>query len=443
MSSIARSAARPREGSSQPSPISRGSGTVARLVASAKQTHERLRREHMAYAIVVEIAESFQKHQPGLLARQAAYSLLYAIPSILLVLVSLAVIVDRNTDFGVSAALQEFIAAQSPDDAQPVLASLLQSAIARTSENAAIVAAAVSLAIAVWGAAGGVGALMYSVNQVYAVRDTRSFVKATVTRLGLMILGGVLVVGAFVLLTFGRRIADWLATGPADLDPAVTGLLTSGPIWSLGLLFASLLLLYWFSLDLPKSPRWLLPGAALAALAAAVIFALIDVILSISNPGAAFGAAGGVLVLLWAIFIVSQVVVIGAIVNAVLGHRYDATLRAALAQHPEKRLDLCHPNEADAVEPGIRPARASPPPGITPAEERQGQPGSHAAVGRPSTATPTAYPAVTSSRVAGYGFLAALAAIVAAGTGLNLRRDRAGLRDGRSRSRGGAGRVFP
>lgn len=342
------SAARQQEASSQqnvaaPSPIERGKAAMGRLTAAVRQRHQQWRAHNAVYAFAAEIGREYQAHNPGLLARQAAYALLYAIPSVLLVLVSLAVLVERNTGFAVSAALQEFIATQTPGEVQPLLASLVQAAIVETTANAALLAALAALGIAVWSAAGGVGALMYAVNEVYDIRDTRSFVKATVTRLGVMLLGGILVVGAFILLIFGQRLADWLASGPVNLDPAITGLLTSGPLWSLGLLFASLLLLYWFSLDLPKSFRWLIPGAALAALAVAIVVTLLDLIVTFTNPGSAFGAAGGVLVLLWALFIVSQIVVIGAIVNAVLGRRHDRTLAAALAAHPGK--PDCHREE--------------------------------------------------------------------------------------------------
>ena len=62
-----------------------------------------------------------------------------------------------------------------------------------------------------------------------------------------------------------------------------------------------------------------------------------DLLLRFSNPGSAFGAAGSVLILLWALFLVSAIVIVGGIVNSVLGRRHDRKLRDALRQ-PEKRL---------------------------------------------------------------------------------------------------------
>jgi hypothetical protein len=45
------------------------------------------------------------------------------------------------------------------------------------------------------------------------------------------------------------------------------------------------------------------------------------------------------LILLWALFLVSAIVIVGGIVNAVLGRHYDRKLRDGLRQHPEKRLE--------------------------------------------------------------------------------------------------------
>ena len=156
--------------------------------------------------MIVEIAQEIRRHQPSHLAKQSAYSLLYAVPSVLIVLVSLAAIVDKNTGAGVSEALRQFISEQVPAELQPLLASLVQRAVVETSKSEAILAVLVSLGIAVWGAAGGVGALIDAINTVYDIRNTRSFIKEMALKLGLMLLGGSLVIGSFILLAFGRQL---------------------------------------------------------------------------------------------------------------------------------------------------------------------------------------------------------------------------------------------
>jgi membrane protein len=320
-------------------------GSLGGAVSWAADMRERLtrfhasqQREHAAYALLVAIVQAIQRHRPANLAKQAAYSLLYAVPSIMIVLVSLAAIIDKNTGAGVSEWLQTFIAEQAPEELQPLLSALVQNAIVETSEQAAIVATIVSLTVAVWGGAGGVGALVHAINAVYDIRDTRPFFKSTGLNLGLMLLDGVLVVGSFFLLVFGRRLGEWLVD-IVGYGTTLVNLLLSGPVWALFMLVAALLLLYWLAPNISQSFLWILPGTAVATLGIVVVFALLDFILSISNPGAAFGVAGSVLILLWLLFVVSAIVVVGGIVNAVVGRRHDRKLKAQLRQHPEKRLD--------------------------------------------------------------------------------------------------------
>lgn len=302
---------------------------LSRLLASLKQRHTTLKATRTPYAIMADIVHSFQQHDPSLLARQSAYSLLYAVPSLLIMLVSLAAIVDQNTGAGVSAPLREFISTEAPKDLQPLLDSLVEYALVKTSQNTAVVAALIALGIAIWGAAGGVGAMMYSINTVYGIRDTRSFFKGAVIRIGLTLLGGIMMIVAFILLALGQILIDELPDLGLDIG-VVYGFLSSGPVVALFLLFGCLLLLYWIGLDCPCAVRWLLPGATMASLAIGLLVFLMDRILTFTNPGAAYGVAGSVLILLWSFYMASQIAVIGAIVNAVLGQRYDRKLIDAL-----------------------------------------------------------------------------------------------------------------
>ena len=306
-----------------------------RVKESIASVHASLLAKHPGYALLFEIAEEIRHHQPSQLAKQSAYSLLYAVPSVLIVLVSLAAIVDKNSGAGVSEGMRQFISEQAPQELQPLLESLVQRAVVQTSQSQAVLTALVSLAIAIWGGAGGVGALIDAINNVYDIRSTRSFITQTVLKLGLMILGGALVIGSFILLNFGRLLGEWVA-GKVGRGAALVDFLSSGPVWALLLLACSLFLLYWLAPDIRKSIRWVLPGTAIATIAVLITFAAMDLLLRFSNPGSAFGAAGSVLILLWALFLVSEIVIVGGIVNAVLGRRYDRTLRDSLRRHPEK-----------------------------------------------------------------------------------------------------------
>ena len=316
-------------------------GPFAAPLARLKRVHASLQATNCIYALLAEIVLAIRDQNPSLLAKQAAYSLLYAVPSVLIMLVSLAAIVDQNTGSGISDALRAYIAAEAPADVRPLLDSLVQYALVKTSANTAIVAAMLSLAIAIWGAAGGVGALLYAICEVYDVRSTRSFIASLAINVGLTLLDGVLVIAAFLLLAFGRLVLDRLPWIEAE-DGLLAGILSSSPLLALALFFCSLLALYWFGLEVPKSFRWLLPGAVVATVAMGILFAVIDLILSYANPGAAYGVAGSVLILLWTLFVLSAIVIVGAIVNAVLGKHFDRKLRAALRVRPSETADRKH-----------------------------------------------------------------------------------------------------
>jgi membrane protein len=284
------------------------------------------------FGLVREVAR-----QPvSMLAKQAAYSLLYAIPSILIVLVSMTALIDDWTNARTSQALQDFIDERVPAELQPLLSSLVQEAITEISQGTAAVTALVSLGVAIWGGAGGVGALIYACNLVYDVRETRSWFRRTLLKLVLMIVGGVGVVVAFVLFAFGQRIAEWISERTDRLSFLV-GTLSSGRGLSLVLVACSLLLLYALAPNVKTSIRWILPGTVAATVAITVTFAGLDLVLKVWSPGSAYGAASSVLILLWMLWLMSAIVVVGAVVNAVVARRFDPTLASDREAHPDKQ----------------------------------------------------------------------------------------------------------
>ena len=285
------------------------------------------------FGLVLEVA-----HQPlSMLAKQAAYSLLYAIPSILIVLVALTALVDDWTDAKTSEALQDFIDERVPAELQPLFKSLVQSAITETSQSTAAVTALVSLGVAIWGGSGGVGALIYACNLVYDVRDTRPWWRRQLLKLVFMVVGGIGIVVAFVLFAFGQRIGEWIAE-KTDRASVLVGMLSSGRGLSLVLVAISLFALYVKAPDVETSFRWLLPGTVAATLAIAITFAALDFVLGIWSPGSAYGAASSVLILLWTLWLMSAIVVAGAAINAFVGRRFDEKLARYLVAHPERLL---------------------------------------------------------------------------------------------------------
>ena len=272
-----------------------------------------------------------------MLARQSAYSLLFAIPSVVILIVALANLADRRMDFQLSNSLIEFIEDNAPESVRPLLIDLVDNALIETSANRATIALVVSIVIAIWGGAGGTGSLILACNVVYDVHDKRNFFLKQAMRFIMTILQGIVFVSSMLVVAIGHRLADWYGDH-FGYDRFLVSVLDSPRGIAAGLIFVSLLLLYSIAPDVQMQYRWLLPGTGLATLSMMGILSLIDTLIRFANPSGAYGIAGSVLVVLWLLYLMSLVVITGAVINAAIGGRYDRKLRSFLASEPDRRI---------------------------------------------------------------------------------------------------------
>jgi membrane protein len=299
------------------------------------QVPSRIIRELLT--IIIQTVNTWRRHRVSMLARQAAYSLLYAIPSILLIMASLANLIDSRTGSHIYDNLYQFIYDRAPVETQDALKTVLDNVLKETPTNTATFAAVFSILIAVWGGASGTGALIFSVNYVYDVGDKRSFVMRKLLTLGLTVFEGLFIVSTLVLFTLGNRIGTWLAEETGTSKQLIE-ILNSGRISSAVLLFVSLYVLYAIAPNVEQTYRWRLPGVILATLGILGLFALVGTLLRFADPTSAYGATGSILILLWFLYLSSLVIITGAVLNAVVGERHDRRLIAFLEAHPERRV---------------------------------------------------------------------------------------------------------
>jgi membrane protein len=299
------------------------------------QIPSRIVRE--ALTLIVDIVNAWRRHRVSMLARQAAYSLLYAVPSIILILASLANLIDSRTGSHIYERLRTFIYERAPVETQDALRTVLDNILKETPTNTATAAAVFAILIAIWGGASGTGALIFSVNYVYDVGDRRSFFARKLLTLGMTVFEGLFIIGTLVLFTLGGRIGTWLSeeTGTSDRFIEV---LNSGRLTSAVLLFVSLGILYVVAPDVEQTYRWRLPGILAATLGIVGLFALVGTLLRIVDPASAYGVTGSILILLWFLYLTSLAIITGAVINAVIGEKYDKKLIAYLANHPERRI---------------------------------------------------------------------------------------------------------
>jgi membrane protein len=220
--------------------------------------------------------------------------------------------------------------------------------------------ALISAVLALNSASTAVSTAMKAFNRAYGVQETRNFVVAKLTALGLTLALVILLIGGSILLTAGgglERVFNLGAVGKVLLlilriVGAVAGI-------SLGIA-----ILYWKGPNIRQQFAWISPGALLATVAIMIFSALFGLYVSFF-AGASFnktyGTIAGAIIFLFFLRIVSMLVLVGAEFNAEAARRYDPeTIRDKVA-NPEKQLPGKQPapHPQAAREAGVTPAQVT------------------------------------------------------------------------------------
>lgn len=260
---------------------------------------------------------------PGL-AQQAAYSMLFSLPALVLLIVMVAAAAEQFFDVPVSDELYQAIEDYAPANAQPLLNDLVDNAVAQVSGSAAGIGIIVAVAIALYASSNSTATMLKGFDRVYNVTTKRNFAIGKLVAIGLTFALGIVLNLAIVLFAFGEQIGAWLA----DL----LGSDTFENVWGISrqpaavvFMVGILALFYWLGPNLRLPFRRALPGAA----AATVLFGLLTfgfgLYLRFANPGSAYGALGSALVFLLFLYFAALVILVGAQINAVLHYFYWST----------------------------------------------------------------------------------------------------------------------
>lgn len=216
----------------------------------------------------------------------------------------------------------------------------------------------ISAAGAIWAASGGVAALMRALNLAYDVEESRPYWKVRLV--------AVFATLAAALLSI---VATLLAVATPALAEAVGGPLESVILW-LRLPVAGFLmmfvwaLLYYFLPDVKQKFKLITPGSVLGI----VVWMLASWGFSVyvTNFGkydVTYGALGGVVVLLFWMWISAQVVMLGAEVNAILEHRSPEGKKVGRRTFADAGPSQTRAERAGRIEPSARGDGKRPPEG--------------------------------------------------------------------------------
>ena len=250
---------------------------------------------------------------PLLAAGVAFYAFLSLTPAMIAGVLAYGLVADPLT----IARQTDRISETLPADAASLITDQME-ALTTTERGALGIGLVVALALALYGASGGVGNLITAVNTMFGFEETRGFVKRKLLALGLTL-------GAIVFLAITIAL---VAVTPAVLDaiavlPEIRGALEAGRwLMLLGALVLAIGILLRMAPDRPSDPPRLIGKGVIIAsamwVAVSVGFSLyVD---NFGNYGETYGALAGVVVLQLWLWIGTYALLLGAAIEAVREH---------------------------------------------------------------------------------------------------------------------------
>lgn len=308
-----------------------------------------------------DLFQAFKDDEVTGMGAQSAYGWIFALPPMLIFFTALSGAVNRYT--GVDVFGQVLTLAQRGLPA-PVYqtVSLVIDGVRNRGTSGFL---SFGFVVALWSASNALDSVIQGANRAYNVVEHRSYVR----RRGLEILLtaglSLLVIGAFVLFVFGRRLG-------LEIAEAVGLGSTFTAVWNIVrwpavviLIMVALAILYWVGPAIKLKFNWVSPGAVLATVLWLVATFGFSIYLGFSNPGSAYGVLGTLVVLLFYLYVMGIILLVGAELNAVLDLNYAPEVIREKVAYPERQTDPVAAQQralALAAREGLSPAEV----GVTP-----------------------------------------------------------------------------
>lgn len=172
-----------------------------------------------------------------------------------------------------------------------------------------------------WAASAGAYAVMQQLNITYDVKEQRNFLKARAIAVGLSVLFGVLVVGAFSLIVLGGVIQDWIGSRFGLSEAVLIAFATLRWVIIVLALLLGFSLFYYFGPDVEQRFRFITPGAIFGVvLLGLASLAFTFYVSHFGNYTATYGSIGAVIILMLWLYISGLVILLGSEINALIEH---------------------------------------------------------------------------------------------------------------------------
>jgi membrane protein len=200
----------------------------------------------------------------------------------------------------------------------------------------------VSAIAAVWSASGGIASLMTALNTCYGVKDTRPLWKSR---------------GLAVLMTFFAALFTILATLAAVALPPIANSI-GGPI-AVGLLWLRMpvavvlmmflwAVMYYVLPDVEQRFRFITPGSVVGVVLWAVAsYGFSQYVAHFANYEVVYGTLGGVVIMLFWMWLSALALLLGAEINAIIEHRSPEGKRVGVKSMADTGADLPKSEKAE------------------------------------------------------------------------------------------------
>jgi membrane protein len=195
-----------------------------------------------------------------------------------------------------------------------------------------------SLLGAIWSASVGISAIQDSLNDVYKIEDTRSYVGARIKAIGLTFLVTAMVTVSLSSMFGADFVAQYVERQVSGKTAMlIAGIGIRGAAWTIATLFLILVfaVIYYWAPDWRRRRwRWLTPGSVIGIGSWLIASIALRIYLSFfNNYSVTYGSLGAVISLLTWFYITGLMLLVGGEINSQIEA---AAVRARLAEHRSK-----------------------------------------------------------------------------------------------------------
>jgi membrane protein len=246
-------------------------------------------------------------------AAQVAFYFSFALFPLLLFLVTLIGIILSDDDH-----LREELFAILGQVMPASAFELVRSTITEVTSSASSGKLTLGIFLTLWSASAGVDNMRGTLNEVYNLKETRSWFVAKATSLALTVGLGILILGTLVVVVYGSQFL-------ASVLPIESPYVLEGfeLLFVLAMLLLAFALLYNFAPNhSPLQWKWITPGAVIGVLLWIVLSTAFRIYLYYFDSYAAtYGSLGAMIILLLWLYLTALVILIGGAINAIMDEK--------------------------------------------------------------------------------------------------------------------------